>query len=63
MLALLADAEPEAENLLLLRRQHGQRPLHLSGEILAEQRVVRRARRLVLEEITQLGVFADRRLQ
>src|SRR5205823_13625518 len=63
VLAFLADAEPEAEDLLLLRRQHGQRPLHLGGEILAQQRIVRRPRRLVLEEIAELRVLTDRRLK
>src|SRR6266478_7773052 len=63
VLAFLADAEPEAEDLLLLRRQHGQRPLHLGGEVLAQQRIVWRPRRLVLEEIAELRVLADWRLQ
>src|SRR5262249_32950718 len=63
MLAFVTDAEPEAKDLLLLGGQHGQRALHLRGEVLAQQRVVRRARRLVLEEVAQLGVLADRCLE
>src|SRR2546425_2868827 len=51
VLAFLTDAEPEAEDLLLLRGQHGQRSFHLGREVLAQQRIVRRARRLVLEEV------------
>jgi hypothetical protein len=41
VLPLLADPEPQAEDLLLLRRERGQGPLDLTGEVLAEQRVVR----------------------
>src|SRR5260370_1253727 len=63
VLALFADAEPEAEDLLLLRRQRRQRALDLCSEVLTQQRVVRRARRLVLEEVAELAVLADRRLQ
>src|SRR2546427_7600702 len=48
VLPLFADAEPEAEDLLLLRRQRGQRALDLGREVLTHQRVVGRARRLVL---------------
>src|SRR5207302_7421369 len=63
VLALFADAEPQTEDLLLLRRQRGQRALHLRREVLTQQRVVRRARRLVLEEVAELAVLTDRRLQ
>src|SRR5438477_10523677 len=63
VLALLTDAEPEAKDLLLLRRQRGQRALDLRREVLTQQRGVRRARRLVFEEVAQLAVLADRRLQ
>src|SRR3989442_11391851 len=59
VLALFADAEPQPEDLLLLRRQRGQRPLHLGREILTQQRVVRRASRLVLEKIAELAVLSD----
>src|SRR5439155_9592771 len=38
VLALLADAEPEAEDLLLLGRQRGQRALDLRREVLTQQR-------------------------
>src|SRR5256712_8438384 len=63
VLALFADAEAETEDLLLLRRQRGQRALDLGREVLTQQRIVRRAGRLVLEEIAELAVLADRRLQ
>src|SRR5262245_42413766 len=63
VLALLADAEAQPEDLLLLGRERGQRPLDLAREVLAQERVVRRPRALVLEEVTQFGVLADRRLQ
>src|SRR4030095_11945078 len=46
VLALLADAEAQPQDLLLLRRQHRQRPLDLRAEVLVEQGFVRRARRL-----------------
>src|SRR5207249_11602004 len=48
VLPLFADAEPEAQDLLLLRRQRGQRALDLGREVLTHQRVVGRAGRLVL---------------
>src|SRR5262249_44973965 len=35
VLPLLADAEAQAEDLLLLRRQRGQRALHLGCQVLA----------------------------
>src|SRR5687767_8132742 len=63
VLALLADAEAQAQDLLLLGRQHRQRPLHLGREVLREERVVGRPRRLVLEEVTELRVLTDRRLE
>src|SRR5881296_1178758 len=63
VLALLADAEPQTQNLLFLRRKHRQCPLNLRAEVLVEQRLVGRAGRFVLEEIAQLGVLSDRRLQ
>src|SRR5215470_4683495 len=63
VLALLADPEAEAEDLLLLRGQRRQRSLDLSAEILRDQVVVGRARSLVLQEIPQLRVLADRRLK
>src|SRR5206468_12592609 len=63
VLALFADAEAQTKDLLLLRRQRGQRALDLRGEVLPQQCVVRRAGRLVLEEVAELAVLADRRLQ
>src|SRR5258705_4907892 len=59
VLALLADAEAEAEDLLLLGRQRSQGALDLMREVLADQGVVRRLGRLVLEEIAQVGVLPD----
>src|SRR5262245_26696662 len=63
VLALFADAEAEPQDLFLLRRQRGERALDLRGEILPEQRVVRRAGGLVLEEVAELAVLTDRRLE
>src|SRR5512132_13030 len=63
VLTLLADAEAETQDLLFLGRQGGERALDLSRQILAEQGVVGRPRRLVLEEVTELRVLADRGLQ
>src|SRR5438552_18156287 len=63
VLALFADAEAQTKDLLLLRRQRGQRALDLRGEVLPQQGVVRRAGRLVLEEVAELAVLTDRRLQ
>src|SRR2546427_7803326 len=63
VLALLADAEPEAQDLLLLGRKRGQRPLDLRRQVLVEERLVGRARGLVLEKVAELGVLADRRLE
>src|SRR5688572_4663050 len=59
VLALLADAEAQAQDLLLLGRQSRQRPLDLAGEVLAQQRVVGRAGTLVLQEVTEFGILPD----
>src|SRR5438552_1572358 len=63
VLALLADPEAQAEDLLLLLAERRQRLLDLGGQILTDQRVVRRARGAVLEEVAELGVLPDRRFQ
>src|SRR5438093_1582760 len=63
VLALLADAEPEAQDLLLLGRKRGQRPLDLRRQVLVEERLVGRAGGLVLEKVAELGVLADRCLE
>src|SRR5205814_5744519 len=63
VLAFLADAEAQPQDLLLLGAERRQRALHLMCQVLRHQRFVGRARRLVLEEITALRVFADRRLE
>ena len=63
VLAFLTDPEPEPEDLLLLRRQGRKRPLDLRRQVLGHQRVVRRPRRLVLQEVPELRVLADRRFQ
>src|SRR5262245_58687652 len=59
VLTFLADTEPQAKDLLLLGRQRRQGPLHLRGEVLAQQRVVRGTGGLVLEEVAQLRILAD----
>src|SRR5882672_5288705 len=43
VLALFADAEAQAQDLLFLRGEHRQGPLDLRGEVLVEQRLVGRA--------------------
>src|SRR5262249_3085590 len=63
VLTLFADAESQSKDLLLLRRQHRQRPLHLRSEVLLQQRLVGRARGLGLEKVSELGVLTDRRLE
>src|SRR5205823_3805534 len=59
VLAFLADPKPQSQDFLFLRRQRRERTLHLGGQVLAQQRIVRRTRRLVLEEVAKLAVFAD----
>src|SRR5262249_57327042 len=44
VLPLLADAEAQAENLLLLGRERAERTLDLVGQVLADQRLVGRLR-------------------
>src|SRR5262249_55507991 len=63
VLALVADAEPEAQDLLFLGRERAEGALHLVRQVLADQAVVRRFRALVLEEVAQLRVLADRGLE
>src|SRR4029450_4766588 len=74
VLALFTDAEPQPEALLLLRREHRQRALALRGEVLVSPGLAGccagcrsglfgRARRLVLEKISELRILADRRLE
>src|SRR5687768_9763071 len=63
VLALLADAEAETEDLLLLWRERRQRALDLVGQVLADEGVVGRLCRLVLEEVSQVRVLADRGLE
>src|SRR3989338_7531012 len=63
VLTFLADAEPQSEDLLFLRGEHGQGPLDLGRQVLVQQRVVRGASRLVLEEVAELGILTDRRLE
>src|SRR5437879_7853522 len=63
VLALLADAEAETQDLLLLGREHREGPLHLIREVLVQERLIGRACRLVLEEVAELGILPDRRLQ
>ena len=58
-LAFGAHPEAEAENLLLLRRQRGQCPFDPRHEVLAQEGVIGRASRRVLEEVAQLRVPAD----
>ena len=54
VLALVTDAEAQAQNLLLLGRERAEGPLHLIRQILADQVVVGRLGALVLEEVPQL---------
>src|SRR5882724_1585319 len=63
MLTLLADAEAQAEDLLFLGRQRAERALDLIRQVLADQRFVGRLRALVLEEVSQLRILADGRLE
>src|SRR5262245_51539687 len=63
VLALLADSEPEAQDLGLLLGQTRQGALDLSGEVVRQERLDRGRRPLVLQEVAEIGVFADRGLQ
>src|SRR6266481_9865332 len=63
VLALVADPEPKAQDLLLLGRERAEGALHLVRQVLADQAVVRRFSAFVLEEVAQLRVLADRGLE
>src|SRR5262245_61078342 len=59
----LTDPESQTQDLLLLGRQHGQGPLDLRRQILADQAVVGRARALVLQEVAKLRILPDGSLE
>src|SRR2546428_12249086 len=63
VLSLLADPEAQAEDLLFLGRQRPQGALHLGGQVLVEERLVGRAGRLVFQEVAELRVLPDGRLE
>src|SRR5213079_3187320 len=65
VIALLADAEAHAEDLLLARRERREDLAGLIREVDADDALARRDDRLVLDEVTEVAVFlfADRRLE
>src|SRR5581483_11331011 len=63
VLAFLPDPEPEPQDLRLLLAEPRQGPLDLGGEVLRQERVGRRRRALVLDEVAEIGVLADRGLE
>src|SRR5262245_18802211 len=63
VLTLLADAETQAEDLLLLGRERRQCALDLRHQVLADQAIVGRVGALVFQEVAELRILADRRLE
>src|SRR3954470_9363663 len=65
VVALLADAEAHAQDLLFARRQRRQHLAGLLGEVHRDDGVRRRDDALVLDEVAQVRIFlfADRRLE
>src|SRR5215470_10019151 len=63
VLALFTDSKPQAQDLGFLLGETGQGALHLGGEVVRQERLHRRGCPLVLQEIPEIGVFPDRRLQ
>src|SRR5262245_7269217 len=63
--AALADAEAQAQDLLLARRQRAEDPARLAAEIRREHGVGWRHGGFVLDEVTEVAVLllADRRLE
>src|SRR5712692_9062472 len=55
VLTLFANPEAQAQDLLLLGAERRERALHLVRQILRQERLVGRARGLVLEEIAEFG--------
>src|ERR1043165_2786518 len=65
VIALLADAEAHAEDLLLARRERREHLAGLVREVDADDALARRDDRLVLDEVAKVGVFllTNRRLE
>src|SRR5262249_53934661 len=65
VVALLADAEPHAQDLLLARGQRREHLPRLICEVHADHALARADDRLVLDEVAEMRVFlfADRRLE
>src|SRR5262245_56650338 len=65
VVGLLADAEAHAEDLLLTRRQRGEHAARLLREVHGDDRLRRRHRGLVLDEVAEMRILflADRILE
>src|SRR3972149_6404328 len=63
VLAVGADPEAEPPDLPLLRGEHGQRTPYPDPEVRGQERLVGRGFGLVLQEVPELGVLADGRLE
>src|SRR6266852_1951738 len=63
VLAAVPRAEPQPEDFFLAGAERPQRALDLSRQVLARQGVARGFHQLVLDELPQLRVLADRRLE